>query len=136
MNIKRLGDPSEISDAVIVGNMVYLAAWFPGIRAGVVDEQARNVLSRSTRRWRRPAPKDAAVKAQVFLADIKTFDEMHRAWKEWEPKGHAPARATVEARLVHYPNGASRSCARRCCPRRRICSCCRPRRTPRDPSRG
>jgi enamine deaminase RidA (YjgF/YER057c/UK114 family) len=26
--------------------------------------------------------KTRLLKAQVFLADIKTFDDMHRAWKE------------------------------------------------------
>jgi enamine deaminase RidA (YjgF/YER057c/UK114 family) len=105
MNIKRLGDPSEISDAVIVGNMVYLAGVVPEdpVPASVY-EQARNVLKQIDEVLAQAGTdKTRLVKAQVFLADIKTFDEMHRAWKEWVPKGHAPARATVEARLVHHP---------------------------------
>ena len=36
----------------------------------------------------------------VYLADIATFAEMNAAWEAWVPAGHAPARATVEAKLA------------------------------------
>src|SRR5262245_1093369 len=45
MAIKRLGDPSEISDAVIVGNMVYLAGVVPEDPVPPsLYEQTKNVL--------------------------------------------------------------------------------------------
>jgi enamine deaminase RidA (YjgF/YER057c/UK114 family) len=106
MTIKRLGDPTEISDAVIHGNMVYLAGVVPEdpVPASVY-EQTKNVLKQIDEVLAQAGTdKTRLLKAQVFLADIKTFDDMHRAWKEWVPKGHAPARATVEAKLVHHPH--------------------------------
>lgn len=45
MNIKRLGDPSEISDAVICGSIVYLAgAVAEDPVSPSVYEQTKNVL--------------------------------------------------------------------------------------------
>jgi enamine deaminase RidA (YjgF/YER057c/UK114 family) len=105
MNIKRLGDPSEISDAVICGSIVYLAgAVAEDPVSPSVYEQTKNVLQQIDDLLKQAGTdKTKLLKANVYLADIKTFDDMHRAWKEWVPKGHAPARATVEARLVHHP---------------------------------
>jgi enamine deaminase RidA (YjgF/YER057c/UK114 family) len=106
MTIKRLGDPTEISDAVIYGNTVYLAGVVPEdpVPASVYD-QTKNVLKQIDEVLTQAGTdKTRLLKAQVFLADIKTFDDMHRAWKEWVPKGHAPARATVEAKLVDHPH--------------------------------
>jgi enamine deaminase RidA (YjgF/YER057c/UK114 family) len=57
MTIKRLGDPTEISDAVIHGNMVYLAGVVPEdpVPASVY-EQTKNVLAQIDECWPRPAP--------------------------------------------------------------------------------
>lgn len=38
--------------------------------------------------------------ANIWLADISTFDEMNEAWESWVPEGHTPARATVESGLA------------------------------------
>ena len=38
--------------------------------------------------------------ANIWLADIATFDEMNAAWDAWVDHAHLPARATVEARLA------------------------------------
>ena len=38
--------------------------------------------------------------ATIYLADIATFAEMNAVWDGWVPAGHAPARATVEAKLA------------------------------------
>jgi enamine deaminase RidA (YjgF/YER057c/UK114 family) len=40
------------------------------------------------------------VSATIWLADIATFNEMNAVWDAWVPAGHAPARATVEAKLA------------------------------------
>jgi len=36
----------------------------------------------------------------VCLADIGTFAQMNSEWDAWVPRGHTPARATVEAKLA------------------------------------
>jgi len=37
---------------------------------------------------------------QVFLADIKDSADMNAVWDAWVADGHAPPRATVEAKLA------------------------------------
>jgi enamine deaminase RidA (YjgF/YER057c/UK114 family) len=38
--------------------------------------------------------------AQIFVANMKEFDGMNKAWDAWVADGHAPSRATIEARLA------------------------------------
>jgi enamine deaminase RidA (YjgF/YER057c/UK114 family) len=38
--------------------------------------------------------------ATIWLADISEFEEMNIVWDAWMSPGHAPVRATVEARLA------------------------------------
>jgi enamine deaminase RidA (YjgF/YER057c/UK114 family) len=45
--------------------------------------------------------KTRLVSAQVWLADIACdFAGMNEVWDAWVPQGHAPARATVQAKLA------------------------------------
>jgi enamine deaminase RidA (YjgF/YER057c/UK114 family) len=44
--------------------------------------------------------KTRILSATIYLAEISTFAQMNSAWDAWVPQGHAPARATVEARLA------------------------------------
>src|SRR3546814_7215890 len=39
--------------------------------------------------------------AQIFVANIKEFDGMNKAWDAWVAPGNAPPRATIEARLAN-----------------------------------
>ena len=44
--------------------------------------------------------KSRLLSANIWLADIGTFQEMNRVWDAWVSPGNTPARATVEARLA------------------------------------
>ena len=44
--------------------------------------------------------KSRILKANIWLSDIRSFDEMNKVWDAWVAKGNTPARATVEARLA------------------------------------
>lgn len=48
----------------------------------------------------RPVPPPPPTHPQVFLRDLADFPDMNAAWDEWVPAGHAPSRATVEAKLA------------------------------------
>jgi enamine deaminase RidA (YjgF/YER057c/UK114 family) len=37
----------------------------------------------------------------IYLADMADYNGMNQAWDSWVAPGHAPARATVEARLAN-----------------------------------
>lgn len=101
MTIKRLGDVNSIADATIHDNIVYLAgevAEEPVLAS--VYEQTKKVLAQIDASLKLAGTdKTKILRMQIFIADMSTFDEMNRAWKEWLAPGHAPARATVEAKL-------------------------------------
>ena len=44
--------------------------------------------------------KERILSVQIFLTDIGKIGEMNAVWDSWVAPGHAPARATVEARLA------------------------------------
>jgi enamine deaminase RidA (YjgF/YER057c/UK114 family) len=101
MTIKRLGDATSIADASIHGNIVYLAGVVPEDPVpSSIYEQAKNVFAQIDQVLKEAGTdKSRLLRAQIFIADMATFDDMNRAWKEWIPTGNAPARATVEAKL-------------------------------------
>ena len=102
MTIKRIGDANTIADAVIHGDTVYLAGHVAEdpISASVY-EQTKNVLAQIDATLAAAgSDKTKILRANIWLADIATFAEMNKAWGEWVPKGQAPARATVEAKLA------------------------------------
>jgi enamine deaminase RidA (YjgF/YER057c/UK114 family) len=102
MAIRRIHGGKRISRAVVHNGIVYLA----GILAlnkhgGTVAEQTRDILriidhllaeAGTDKRW--------LLTANIFLADIRTAEEMNEVWDEWLPEGCAPARTTVEGRAT------------------------------------
>ena len=102
MTIERFGDTNSISDMVIHGDVVYLAGQVAEDPISPsVYEQTRNILKQIDDLLAKAGTdKTKILKANVWLADMATFDDMNRAWSEWVPKGNAPARATVESRLA------------------------------------
>jgi enamine deaminase RidA (YjgF/YER057c/UK114 family) len=44
--------------------------------------------------------KTKILSATIYLPDMKNFPLMNAVWDAWVPQGHAPARATVEAKLA------------------------------------
>lgn len=102
MSIDRFETGPRMSSAVVHNGTVYLAGMVAektkdkGTREQTVevlaqiDETLAAVGSDKTR----------ILSAQIFLTDIGDFAEMNAAWDAWVPKGHTPARATVEAKLA------------------------------------
>lgn len=102
MSLKRLGDPSVISDAVIHNNIVYLAGQVAEDPVSAsVYEQTKNILGQIDAILKQAGTdKTKIIKTNIWLSDISTFQDMNKAWKEWVSTGNAPARATVEAKLA------------------------------------
>jgi enamine deaminase RidA (YjgF/YER057c/UK114 family) len=102
MSLKRLGDPSVISDAVIHNNVVYLAGHVAEDPVSPsVYEQTKNILAQIDAVLKQAGTdKTKILKTNIWLSDISTFQDMNKAWKEWVSTGNAPARATVEAKLA------------------------------------
>lgn len=102
MTIKRIGDATTIADAVVHGDTVYLAGHVAEDQSSAsVYEQTKNILAQIDATLAAAgSDRTKMLRANIWLADISTFPEMNKAWGEWVPKGQAPARATVEAKLA------------------------------------
>jgi enamine deaminase RidA (YjgF/YER057c/UK114 family) len=102
MSIERIGVGPRMSQAVVHRHTVYLAGQVADKTAGKsVGEQTKEILDSIDRLLAEAgSDKTRILSATIYLADIATFAEMNAVWDHWVVKGHAPARATVEAKLA------------------------------------
>jgi enamine deaminase RidA (YjgF/YER057c/UK114 family) len=100
MSIRRIEVGQRMSQAVIHGDTVYLAGQV-GKPGGSVAEQTRDILATIDGLLAKAGTdKTKILQAIIWLADMSTFGEMNKEWDAWVPQGHAPARATGEAKLA------------------------------------
>ena len=101
-SIERLETGPRMSQAVIHNGVVYLAGQVAADAPGAsVKEQTRNILERTDRLLAAAGTnKSRLLQATVWLADMRTFDDMNSVWDKWVAEGATPARATVEAKLA------------------------------------
>lgn len=101
MSIKRIESGPRMSQAVVANGFVYLAGQVATDPAANVEGQTRQVLGEIDRLLAAVgSSKERILSATIYLADVKTFAEMNRAWEAWVHPDAKPARATVEAKLV------------------------------------
>jgi len=102
MTIARFHIGPRMSQAVIHGSTVYLAGQVADQAKGKsVGDQTREILATIERLLAEAgSDKTKILSATIYLADIAAFAEMNAVWDAWIPAGHAPARATVEAKLA------------------------------------
>jgi enamine deaminase RidA (YjgF/YER057c/UK114 family) len=99
--IQRLQPGPRMSQAVIHGNTVYLAGQVAADPSLDVPGQTRQILDAiDVLLAEAGTDKTRVLSATIYLADIGAFAQMNSVWDSWVPKGHTPARATVEARLA------------------------------------
>jgi enamine deaminase RidA (YjgF/YER057c/UK114 family) len=103
MPIKRIKSGPRMSQAVVHGNLVYLAGQVcpPDAGAKTVAAQAKVILGQIDALLAEAGTsKQNLLSANIWLQDIGAFNEMNEVWDKWVAPGAAPARATVEARLA------------------------------------
>lgn len=102
MQIERYETGKRMSQAVTYGGFVFLAGQVAVDAPGVsVREQTTNILARITTLLESVGSNPTRIlSATIWLADMSEFEEMNIVWDAWVPSGHAPARATVEAKLA------------------------------------
>jgi enamine deaminase RidA (YjgF/YER057c/UK114 family) len=90
-----------MSQAVVASGFVFLAGQVAPDPGADVEGQTRQVLGEIDRLLGLAGSgKEKLLSATIYLADIGGFAAMNRAWEAWVPAGAAPARATVEAKMV------------------------------------
>jgi len=102
MTIARLHPGARMSQAVVHGATVYLAGQVADQAKGKsVSAQTTEILAKIDGLLAEAgSDKTRVLSATVYLADIGAFNEMNGVWDAWVAAGHAPARATVEAKLA------------------------------------
>jgi enamine deaminase RidA (YjgF/YER057c/UK114 family) len=99
--IQRLEPGKRFCQAVVHGDTVYLAGQVAAKPVPSVKNQTQQIL-RSIDKLLKSAGsnKSKVLMVNIWLSDIRTFDEMNEAWDAWVAKDHMPGRATVEAKLA------------------------------------
>jgi enamine deaminase RidA (YjgF/YER057c/UK114 family) len=102
MNVERKEVGPRMSQIVVHGDTIYLAGIVARQNPGKsVTEQTREILSTIDKYLASVgSDKSKLLSANIWLTDIKTFNEMNAVWDAWVAPGHTPARATVEAGLA------------------------------------
>jgi len=102
MSTERKHVGQRMSQIVAHGGIVYLAGQVAQNAGGrPVAEQTRDILNTIDQLLKEAGTdKSRLLAAQIWLADISTFDEMNEVWDAWVSPGNAPARACVEAKLA------------------------------------
>ena len=92
-----------ISRAVVRGDTVYLCGVTPD-PAGDVKSQTKQVLDRIDQLLHKAGTdKSKLLTAQVWLSDMRLFEDHNSVWNEWVDRTNPPVRACVRADLVR-PN--------------------------------
>ena len=102
MTIQRFETGPRMSQVVVNGNTIYLAGVVANKSAGKsVTEQTQEILSIiDSHLAKAGSDKSKLLSANIYITDMKTFQEMNAVWDGWVSAGNTPARATVEAKLA------------------------------------
>ena len=99
--IRRIQPGARLSAAVVYNNIVYISGQVPDTLGASVAVQTREILAKIDRLLAEAgSDKSRLLTANVWLADIATFDEMNKVWDGWVAPGNPPCRACVEAKLA------------------------------------
>lgn len=103
-DLQRLHVEARWSDLAIHQGVVYLAGQVPEDTEADIRGQTREVLAMIDRLLvEAGSARSRLLQVQIYLRDISEIGAMNEVWDQWmaEVPGHAPPRATVEAKLAH-----------------------------------
>ncbi len=99
--IKRVNVAKRLSDMAIYNGVAYLAGQVADDVTQDITGQTTQVLATIDKLLAEAGTnKTRILMAQIFVANMKEFDGMNKAWDAWVAEGNAPPRATIEARLA------------------------------------
>jgi enamine deaminase RidA (YjgF/YER057c/UK114 family) len=101
MDIKRFHVGKTLSEMAIYNGTIYLAGQIADDTSQDIQGQTREILGHIDRLLAEAgSDKTRILMCQIFISDFKNFPGMNEVWNDWVPEGHAPPRATVEAKLA------------------------------------
>ena len=99
--VTRLHVGPRLSEVAIFNGAVYLAGQIAEVAGSDAHAQTQEVLGHVDRLLAEAgSDKRHILSATVYLASMKHYADMNRAWDDWVEPGSTPPRATVEARLA------------------------------------
>ncbi len=100
MEIKRYGGTGRMSKAVAYNGVLYICGQ-TGDSKDDIKKQASDILERIEGLLKEyGSDKSLLLTAQVFLGDIRLFDEFNEVWDKWVIPGCEPTRFCVESRAA------------------------------------
>ena len=101
-SIKRFHVAKRLSDMAVYNGVAYLAGQVPDDSTLDITGHTEQVLATIDRLLAEAGTdKTKILMAQIYVANMKEFDGMNKAWDAWVADGNSPPRATVEARLAN-----------------------------------
>jgi len=102
MTIKRINPGPRLSGAVVHNGVVYVAGQVADDTSQDVKGQTEQVLRKIDGLLKEAgSDKSKILSANIWVSDMKIFNQMNAVWEGWVPRGATPARATVEAKLAN-----------------------------------
>lgn len=94
--IERIKRGKSLHAAVVHGGIVYTAGLGADDITQGMEEQTRQICRKiETVLEMAGSNKTNIIRAQIFVSDMSKKPDMDRAWLEWMPAEHLPARATI-----------------------------------------
>ena len=101
MPVRRIRPGRRMSEAVIHNDRVFTSGLTADPPAGSAEEQTRNILQQIDRLLEEAGTdKTRLLIANIWLSDMRYFDDMNKAWDAWISKDNCPTRTTLEAKLA------------------------------------
>ena len=99
--VQRFDVGTRLSEMTVHNGVCYLAGQVPADDTQDMAGQSTQVLAAIDALLARAgSDKSKLLMCQIFITDLADFPAMNAVWEAWLPAGHAPARATVVARLA------------------------------------
>lgn len=102
--LQRFHVGPRLSEMAVHNGVAYLAGQVPEDLNQGIAGQTREVLGMIDKLLAEAgSDRSRLLSVQIFLADIRDIGTMNAVWDEWisSAAGHAPPRATVEAKLAN-----------------------------------
>lgn len=101
MMIERLETGQRMSRIVKHNGTIYLCGQVCKDATQGIQEQTSSMLEKVDDLLEQAgSDKEHILSATIYIKDMKYFGEMNGIWENWLPKGHAPARACVQASMA------------------------------------
>lgn len=99
--VQRFDVATRLSEMTVHNGVCYLAGQVPADATQDMAGQTTQVLAAIDALLARAgSDKSKLLMCQIFITDLADFPALNAVWEAWLPAGHAPARATVVARLA------------------------------------